>query len=156
MPVTIVRATPRDVSFIAHNLNEADRREIGCQIPGDLPRYLTAAALSDTRFAFVARAHGKPVMAFGATQVLASVWHLWAFGTKRSRRVVPAVTRHIRATAPAFWATGATRVEARSIEGHDGAHRWLESLGLVRSPDPILAHGKGGETFHLFSIVRPR
>jgi hypothetical protein len=155
--VSIVPPTLRDISFIAANVRPDDWREIACQIPdGTTPLDVALWSVSAGQ-AWVAKLDDQPVALFGASPQTAAgnVLALWAWGTKRMRRVAPAITRFVRDGRAAEWVeAGKTRVEARSIAGHVEAHRWLVSIGFLAEPLP--QWGKDGEDFILFSMTLDR
>ncbi|MBN9270442.1 MAG: hypothetical protein J0J15_09370, partial [Mesorhizobium sp.] len=64
MPVRIVPATLRDLSYIAANLRPEDRDEIDCQCDGWTPALLALTALQG--LAYVAELDGNPEAGFGA------------------------------------------------------------------------------------------
>jgi hypothetical protein len=150
--IEIVPATIRDLTFIAANLRAEDWREIECQLADGVGRG-EVAAYGLAGEAWVATMDGQPVAAFGAAAMAYSVVSVWAWGTKRMARTVPAITRFIvEDCVPRWIEAGVTRAEARSIEGHETAHRWLRSLGGQEQPCP--AWGKRGEDFTLFWWTR--
>lgn len=153
--IAIARARLREVSFVAAHMREADRREIWCQWPDrDAAALAWAMTRSSPDHCWAAFEAGSPVAAFGLTEQHPGLWQAWAFGTKRLRRAVPAISRHaLGVIRPDLIARGANRVEARSIAGHDLAHRWLESLG-ARRQCLLEAYGRNGEDFVLYAWVR--
>ena len=149
--VQIVEATQRDLTFVAASLRPEDHRELSCQMPDDMPVEIGAVISAWSGEAWVAKLDGQPVAAFGAAPMSlpANVLSLWAWGTKRLARAAPAITRFVRdEMAPKWVERGVTRVEARSIEGHHQAHRWLTGAGAFSIE--CLCWGKGGEAFRLF------
>lgn len=155
--VSIVPPTLRDITYIAANVRPEDWREIACQIPDGVTALDVALWSVSAGQAWVAKLGDQPVALFGASPQTAAgnVLALWAWGTKRMRRVAPAITRFVRdGRAPEWVEAGITRVEARSIAGHYDAHRWLSSIGLLAEPLP--QWGKGGEDFILFSMTLNR
>lgn len=149
--VEIVDASLRDLTFIAANLRSEDIRELACQMPDGLDVADGAVFSASSGEAWVAKLDGQPVAAFGAAPMSlpGNILSLWAWGTKRLARAAPAITRFVRdECAPRWVANGVTRVEARSIEGHHQAHRWLEGAGAFSVDYPCF--GKGGEHFKLF------
>lgn len=155
--ISIVPPTLRDVTYIAANIRPEDWREIACQMPDGTTAIDVALWSVSAGQAWVARIDNQPVALFGASPQTAAgnVLALWAWGTKRMRRVAPAITRFVRDDrAPEWIAAGKTRAEARSIAGHTEAHRWLSGLGFIAEPLP--QWGKGGEDFILFSMTLDR
>jgi hypothetical protein len=128
-----------------------DLRELSCQMPDDISVEDGAVFSAGLGEAWIAKLDGQPVAAFGAAPMSmpGNVLSIWAWGTKRLPRAAPAITRFVREEcAPKWIANGVTRVEARSIEGHHQAHRWLSGAGAFSIEYPC--YGKGGEHFRLF------
>lgn len=151
--VTIGPATLRDMTWIGGNLREADAREIFCQVPeGTLGSSMAASVFLGLPEAWtrVATLDGQPVAAFGFQPFTVPVWIAWAWGTRRMTRAIPAITRWCWSKEPELLELGVRRVEARSIAGHEQAHRWLERLGCRREAD-LPDHGRNGELFHLYA-----
>lgn len=131
--ITIEDATLRDMTFIAANMRDADRREIGAVFPGAPHEVATALFMASPGLCWVARIGLDPVAAYGIAALMPGVGSGWAYGTKRMRRAVPAMTEYgRRRIAPLLIAEGFRRVEVRTAIDHDLSHRWLESLGFVR------------------------
>lgn len=104
--------------------------------------------------AFVARIGDDPVAAIGVSRLAPWLGSAWAFGTDRTRRVIPALTRW----GVAEWknrliADGFRRVEVRTIIDHDISHRWLESIGFERE-GLCRGYGSNGEDFAQYAYVR--
>ena len=152
--VEIRPAVFRDVCFVAAHMRAEDAAEIYCQLP-EGTRSVDVAGLScaNTEHAYCAWVQGSPVAAFGFSPAshTGTVYSAWAFGTRRMARAVPAISRFgARVVAPRLVAQGVQRVEVRSIEGHDAAHRWLARLGARREAR-LRAWGRSGEAFFLWS-----
>ena len=153
--VEIVPATLRDLTFIAANMRAEDWREIACQFPEGITRTEIAALAGQFGESWVAVSSAQPVAAFGAAPLTCNVLTGWAWGTRRMRRAVPAITRFMREDCAPRWVdAGITRLEARSIAGHDEAHKWMRALGADEQPCP--EWGRDGEDFILFSWTKER
>ena len=144
----IKETTPRDLGYIAGNLNKMDRAECVAQV-GE-------AGLRDTILAhagsmgWIAWHNDKPAAAFGVAPMIAGTWVAWMFGTKDSWRVVPEITRMIPAIEDKMRSLGGRRAEARSIITHHRAHSWLSrGVGMERAAE-MPGYGVEGETFVLF------
>jgi hypothetical protein len=99
---------------------------------------------------WVAKLDGQPVAAFGVGMLNIAAASGWAFGTKRMKRAIPAITRYFYdAVYPTLVESGVRMVEARSLVSHIEAHRWMLANGaeLVGGAFP---YGKNGEAFMLF------
>lgn len=159
MSVEIVPGSLRDISFIAANMREQDRREIFATAM--LGSATDAAAISfygsGPDWSWTAWLDGQPVGAFGVgrgSPLQPHIRHAWAYGTGRFRRVVPAITRFVRSEWPdRLFIEGVTRLEARSISDHDVAHRWLAGLGAKREAE-MRGYGVNGETFELWAFLK--
>lgn len=154
--MAIRRATLNELTYVAANLNDADRRELACQVETDDPMVVALLCLrvSGDR-AWTAADRRGPQMCFGVAPMQPGVMAGWGFGTGRSWRVVPEVTRFMLGEVmPELIRSGVQRVEARSIDGHDNAHRWLRRLGARKHRDPLMCWGRGGEDFWLFDWIR--
>jgi len=151
--VRIEPANLRDCTYIGANLRPEDRREVMCQVPEGmygstvLGSMLEALSPEWTRIASV---DGQPAVLFGFQFVTAPVWQSFALGTSRPPRAIPAITRWCWDQEQRLIDAGVRRVEARSIEGHVTAHRWLERLGCQRVCD-LPDSGRNGELFHLYA-----
>lgn len=153
--VVIERAGVREISFVAAHMRDADRREIYCQRANDNARELaTTSAYVSPLHCYAAFEGGSPIAVYGASEQHPRMWTAWAFGTPRIRRAIPAISRHIREhVIDALLASGANRVEVRSIADHDIAHRWLESLGAERE-GLLKGFGRNAEDFVLYAWRR--
>ncbi|RVD55700.1 hypothetical protein EN828_27050 [Mesorhizobium sp. M2D.F.Ca.ET.185.01.1.1] len=152
MPIRIVPATLRDLSYIAANLRAEDRAEIDCQLDHWTPALLALTALQG--FAYVAELDGNPEAGFGAAEQRSGLWIAWSWGTRRMKRCVPEITRFFHAVlGPQVAARGAWRVEARALADNDLALRWLDRLGATRRCR-LPGYGRTGEDFFLHDWTR--
>lgn len=148
--VEIVDAVIRDASFVMANMRPRDRREVMCQIPEGTKMHEAAYGLVMASDAWVAKLDGQPVAVFGTTPLTVCARMVWALGTKRMRKVVPAITRKLRDEhIPELVAGGLVLLEARSLEDHHEAHRWMEGTGARPVTAPF-EFGKGRERFVIF------
>lgn len=154
MALRLVDPNAFDVTWIARNMRADDARELFATRYDDDPDRLALDVL--TRWGpmwWVAGStkHNRPIAVIGATQLWPMVWQVGMFATDEFDQIGLGLTRWvIRSMIPAIREIGVHRAEAKSIEGHDVAHRWLEMLGAVRDPTPLDQYGRGGETFHNF------
>jgi hypothetical protein len=153
--IAIVPATLRDIAFVTANLRPEDRREI--RASADLASTVEAAVIAHETskgWSWTAQIAGQPVAAFGTAETSVLTPHIrtaWAFGTRRFRRAVPAISRFARTVwSDRLAGEGVRRLEVRSLAGHDIAHRWLASLG-GRLEGELMHYGTGGETFQLWA-----
>ena len=153
----ILPATIRDATYVAANMRPEDWREIACQCPDGLYPYEVAAWALQGREAWIATVRGQPVACFGVHNQTSAgnVLAIWAWGTRGMWRAIPSISRFILDDrVPAWIEAGVTRVEARSIAGHEAAHRWMRGLGAAGTE--LKAFGKGGEDFTLFWWTQER
>jgi len=155
MRVSEMRPIEREpLLHIAQNMRPWDRVEIMATRPNEDLEGMCDGILAMSEFAGIAWRDGKPIAAIGAMSFWHGVWHPWCFGTEAFRTVSILLTRFgQRAIIPAVKAQGGRRMEVRSIEGHLDAQAWLErAFGATREATHP-AFGKGGETFHTYSVV---
>ncbi|MGO4339865.1 hypothetical protein AB4037_33770 [Labrys sp. KB_33_2] len=156
MPVAIRPATLRDMTFIAATMRDQDRREIRAVIEESDTAIGTMLFHSSTDLAWTAWIDGDPVAAFGVTRLFPGLGSGWAYGTRRMRRAVPAVTRFARSSVrPLLIAEGFRRIEVRTAIDHDLSHRWLEGLGFRRE-GIALDYGRGGLDFVTYAATGSR
>ncbi len=154
--ITISPACLRDISYIGAHMREHDQREIMCQMPDNMTPQAAAIDIfgmtpEDTQF--VAYRNNTPVAAYGFTPThIPTLWSAWAFGTDELKFAIPAISRHGMTTLfPKFYRKyRPKRVEIRSIEGHDVAHKWLTAMGCNHE-GVLTRYGKNGEDFHMYS-----
>ncbi len=153
--IVIAPAHLRDVSFVTANMREQDRRELFCQWSDKNTETFARTVVDCTpHHRYAAFENGNPVAVFGVTYQHPGLWGGWAYGTRHMRRAVPTVTRYVcNVLGPKLFASGANRVEVRTLVDHDIAHRWLECLGAVREC-VMPEYGKNGETFVLYAWRR--
>lgn len=150
--VTIKPGVLRDVSFVMANLRAADVVEVACQVPDDLRSYeLAWMVMQGSIEQYVAYVNDQPVAAFGISPSTSVACHIaWALGTDRMRYAMPAITRfYAQDIMRRACERGCVSLEARSIQSHKEAHRWMRSTGARSSGAPY-PYGKGGELFITF------
>ena len=143
-----------DLLYVADNMREWDKREVFATRWDDDASELCDAIISGGEFGWIA-GQDLPVAAFGAIPTWQGNWQVWMFATDRWPEVALGVTRFIKKVMiPALEESGCHRAECRSMEGHDVAHRWLESLGAYKESE-LPHYGRNGETFYLYRWTRP-
>lgn len=145
-----------DVAYVCRNLRAADQREIFATRRADDP---DALAVEIIRYwgpvGWVAADGPRPVALIGATETWPGVWSAWMMATEEFPVVALGLTKWVkRAMMPGLVDLGAVRCEARSIDGHDHAHRWLRMLGAVQEAR-LRRYGRNGEDFLVFRFDRP-
>lgn len=138
--------------FVVANMRACDRREI--EATNWNLDSLAEQVVMLREFAFFASHRGRPAAVIGAAPMWPGVWSVFAFGTDDFQRVGLRLTKFAaRFIIPAIEGSGGHRMECASIDGHDEAHRWLESLGFHRECS-MPRYGRGGETFHRYVRLR--
>lgn len=154
MPITIHPATLRDMTFIAANMREQDRREIRAVIQATDTEIGAMLFAGSPSLAWCAWIDDTPVAAFGISPGFHGTGSAWAYGTKRMLRAVPAMTRWVNNhIVPLLDAEGYRRVEVRTAIDHDVSHRWLANLGFVREC-VVKDYGADGLDFVQYAITR--
>lgn len=151
--IEIGPANIRDVSYIAGNLRDNDKIEVLCQLPDGISQQTIGYICTRPGTSFIAYLDGKPVMVFGFDPITlaGNALNAWAFGTKDSRKVIHSITLWVRDNLLREWIRdGITRIEARSIDSHADAHRWLMATGAVKE-GRMKDLGRNGENFLLFA-----
>lgn len=133
-------------------MRDEDACEILCQMPEGTSLTDAAMAMFEAMlpgYCWTASVDGTPACAFGYQPFSVSVWVAWAWGTSRMIRTIPAVTPFMLAHGEKLIGIGVRRVEARTIEGHVTAQKWLARLGCRKRCD-LPDYGRSGETFELW------
>lgn len=135
------------VLYVAENMREWDKREIYATRWTDDPADLARQCLLVPDFSWIGGVDGEPIAAFGGVPMHPGVWSMWMFATDKFTKIRISLTKMAkRSIIPALVAQGAHRLECFSMEGHDVAHRWLESFG-ARPERLIPAYGRNRENF---------
>ena len=132
MKVSILPPNLMALTYVAHNLREADADEVfACAIPG--PDILAMNTLGCGPMQWMAWTDQTPVASWGGHEVWPGVWSVWMFATEFWPDVALSVTRHIkREMIPALIERGGHRGQCVSAADHKTAHAWLVSLGFER------------------------
>ena len=155
MTVKIEPAYYADVVYIARNMRAADKEEIYPHLFRPTPEDL-AAMSHGQRFCYAAFKDNIPVAAWGANERLPKVWQCWMFATDQWPDVALSVTKSIRREFSTEIAkTGAVRLDCWSADGHNVAHRWLETIGFIREAT-CEDYSADRQTYHCYSITRKR
>lgn len=152
--VELVKPTYSDCVFIARRMRALDAEEILPLTRTGKPEDTAMWAAHLGGYGYVALLDGKPVTAFGVYENMPTVWCVWMFATDDWPRVALTVTKTIRREwMPLLQTSDYSRVDCWSMEGHDVAHRWLESLGASREAT-LKDYGPTGKAFHCYSWTR--
>jgi hypothetical protein len=154
MPVAILPATLRDMTYIAVNMRVEDRREIRAVFAGTDTQIGAALFEASLGLAWTAWREGSPVCAFGIARLFPGLGSGWAYGTCSMPAAMETVTRFcLRKARPLLLREGFRRIEVRSAIDHDLSHRWLERLGFV--PEGVARHyGSDGLDFVTFAATK--
>lgn len=148
--IEVVPATLRDTSYVLYHLNPEDEAETACQIDPGLKRSELAYGLLMSGDSFAVRIDDQPVAVFGTGPLNRYTLSVWALGTSKMRRALPAISRFmLDVHLPEKAAEGYLYMEARSHSEHRAAHRWLRWLGGKEHGGPF-EYGGARETFLLF------
>lgn len=156
MAAVIQPAVLRDASYVMANLRQADLDEVMCQVPDGMKRHELAYNLLMSGDAFTASVKERPVAFFGTCPINVACLSVWAIGTVDVWRAVPAINRFLTDVhLPDRIDQGYLTMEARSMETHVSAHRWLTAVGGVQHGDAY-EFGKGREKFLTFRWTADR
>ena len=141
------------MTYIAANMREADRREIGAVI-AEPPTVIACMMFeASAGFRWCAYLDGQPVAAFGVATLFHGLGSGWAFMTPGGRAAMPVVTKFcLRRVKPMLIRAGYRRLEVRTEVDHDLSHRWLEHLGFVREGLAV-DYGAGGIDFVTYAAT---
>jgi hypothetical protein len=154
MWVENIHDRPDLVLPVVLSMREWDRREIYANRFDENPLKLADEAVAMGQNAGWVAGLEEPIAAFGCFEMWPGVWSMWLFATDDFPQIGLSVTKLItRQIVPTLWEVGAHRLEARSMEGHHDAQRWLEVIGAERE-GTLKGYGKGGEDFHVYTWGR--
>jgi hypothetical protein len=145
-------ASPADIYNVAIEMRDVDLNEIAAVCWTD-DRQQIAENLVHIHT-------GKPaVFAFGldtaiaiwsAIEIWPAVWSLGFFATDSLPQIGKKLTKTlIRDIVPLVFEDGYRRVEARSVDTHTEAHKWMKTCGLKQG-STLKNWGKNGEDFIIF------
>lgn len=136
---------------VVRNMREWDRREIYATRFDDDPHKVVADVLAFGQVSWLAGLGDRPIAAFGCAPMWRGVWSMWLFATDDFQQIGLSVTKLIvRSIVPMLFDAGAHRLEARSMEGHVEAQRWLELIGASRECS-LKGYGRDGQDFHVYT-----
>lgn len=158
MRVEIRPGTLRDITYVAANLRKWDTKEIFASAALESPTQVGLLSYyGSLGWCWTAWLDGQPHAAFGVARMSDLQPHLrsaWAWGTDRFKRCAPAITRFSMKEWPSrLIGEGVTRVEIRSLKGHDIAHKWLSAIRARREGE-MTNYGVNGETFELWAWLK--
>lgn len=145
--------TPTDVRFVAANMRAADAAEIFATRWTDAPDDIVTDVMHAGPFVWTTGLE-RPIAVVGAFPSHPGVWQVFMFATDEFPRIGLGMTRFVRkCMIPALIDSNAHRAQCHSIEGHDVAHRWLESLG-AQVESVAKGWGRNGEDFRVYVWTR--
>ncbi len=145
-----------DCTFIAANMRDADRREIQAVFPASDTIIGATLFAGSQGLAWVASKDGQPVCAFGVARLYPGLGSGWAYGTRRMRAVMPAITRFaLRTIRPQLIREGFRRIEVRTAIDHVDSHRWLAHLGFELE-GTARDYGSDGLDFLTYAATKPK
>ena len=136
-----------------------DRKEFDATLETQDP-IATAAAITNASggTAFTAYENDIPVFTFGLfippqSPRLAT---LWGFGTTKTKRVIPTITKFARRFLTAYLLnrTDVQRIEVRVLEDHKSSVGWIAKLLKGTLEARNRQYGTSGETFLQFAWIR--
>lgn len=154
MGAAVIRpAVLRDASYVLAHMRPADVEEVMCQVPPNTKRHELAYNLLMGCEAYTAHLEDKPdqpIAFFGTSPINVACLSVWALGTVDVWRAVPAINRFmVDEHLPDRMRQGYLTMEARSLDSHLDAHRWLIAMGGVQHGGPF-EFGANREKFLLF------
>lgn len=152
MWVKQIADSPLQIMPVISAMREADRAEIFATRFSDCLIDFSNDVLAAGSPSWVSGMDGLgPIAVFGASERWPGMYDMWLFATNDFQHIGKSMTKLIRnAIVPGLFEAGARRLECRSMESHNHAHRWLETAG-ARSEAVIPNYGKHGENFRVFS-----
>jgi hypothetical protein len=145
-----------DVMHVVRNMRAEDAREVFANRRGEDPDALAMEIMRTWGpLGFVFHHAGRPAAIVGATEMWPGVWCAWLLATDDFPHVALGLTKFVkRGMIPYLVENGAHRCEARSIDGHSQAHRWLRLLGASQEAR-LRRYGRNGEDFLVFRWDAP-
>lgn len=141
---------------VAENMREWDRREIFATRTNDSTAELVDSVQRCGAVSWVAGRGERPIAAFGCAPLWTGVWSMWLFATDDFPQIGISVTRLVvKSIVPMLMEAGAHRLEARSMEGHTDAQRWLEVIGAQRE-GTLARFGREAQDFHVYAWPAPQ
>ena len=138
-----------DALFVATNMREWDKKEIYATRWTDDPSDIAQDCVNLGEFGWIAH-DPEPIALVGAVPCHPGVWNVHMFATDNFSKIAISLTKFVKnVIVPSLTAIGSHRVECKSMDGHEDAHKWLEFLGAHRE-STLSEYGKENEDFHLY------
>lgn len=156
MWVKTIHDSPELVRPVIEAMRADDRHEIFACRNSDCDDALERDVLSLGPISWVAGNDSGPIALFGCETMWPGVFSMWLFATDNFPQIRFSMTKLVkRDIVPMMFDAGAHRLEARSIEGHTTAQRWLERLGAAREAT-LVGYGRNREDFHIYTWEAPQ
>jgi len=150
--IRIVRAKADHIDAIAHNMREADIKEV-MALNGSSPRQALEDSLAHSAYHLTVLCHGRPEIMFGVgdVNILSAIGAPWLLGTEWIEKQPRVFLRHSR-----HWCDQLFRPYRVLINVVDDRNltskRWLQWLGFtLHAAQPL---GKNGELFCPFEMKK--
>lgn len=131
--MTTAQVHDATVEYIGRHLRAEDLYELHAvgMTPDNLSKTVGACRWHGEAWALTW--DNKPVFIWGVNPHVNGVYGLWGFGTKETRRAMPAITRWgMKTWLPDFLArTKARRIEVRVPVSSVHSINWLKALGMI-------------------------
>lgn len=131
MPKAVVLPGPHDLDYVTANMREEER--LDCDCFGVTKEDATRLMVDLASHIYTAFVSGEAVFIFGVVPHDGTTTvSLFGFGTDKTKRVMPAVTRFVHETwIPAMYREGTRRIEVVLPVKHLPNIEWLQSFGMV-------------------------
>ena len=131
--IKICRVGYADIAYVARHMRLSDRTELYAFDETENPEKLARELAFYERFHWCAFIDWRPVSNISAIEQAPTVWRVGMFSTDEWPKVALSCTRFFQRTMyPTLYDLKCNRAECRSIVSHTDAHKWLDSLGVVR------------------------
>lgn len=150
----VIEANLHSALHVATFMREMDAKEIYALMWEDNPEDVAIRYMQCPYKFILCNDDREPVACFGGAPVCNGRWNVWMFATDKWGKIALSATKWARRRfMKGIAATGAHRVDVKSIEGHTVAHRWMEFLGAEHEAvHPY--YGRNGETFHTYAWLK--
>jgi hypothetical protein len=156
MIMTIGQPDIVNILYVTRNLRAADVRELEATRYGELDRDQLAWEIKTiwpiNGNLWVLYAGDRPAALCGAAQPWPGMFSCYALATDQFGEIALPLTKFYKRYILPVISQHARRVEARSIDGHTEAHRWIRLLG-AREEARLKDYGRNGEDFLVFTLA---